>query len=150
MQTTVYPRKQDPAEIAAEMGGKPSKQAITIWGAKKDRDGKTWRDLRREYRDSLFQDISPQSIAAKILNRIKILLDDDANLKNEKTADALVKYQVSLAKLTDPRYQVPTMFYFLKEMISFLRKNYPELVNKKFLLAVQDFKNHLRESMNHD
>ena len=136
---------KSPSVIAAEMAHQPSRQTITLWAKKKNKDGKTWHDLRVEYRDKLYEEISPQNLAAQILRRIRDLFDE--GLSNEKTADALAKYQASLAKLTEPKFQLPTMYYMLTEMLKFFRLNYPKIVNKKFLSALQDFKNHLRKTI---
>jgi len=131
-----------PRQIAKLFNGKPSPQTLTLWANEKDQDGKTWHDLKVDQRDKEYEIVSPQNMAAKILGRIyELLASPDFN---EKTADALAKLQAAMNRISEPKYQLPTMYHMLTQLINFLAVNYPGLLTPEIKTALQDFKNHLR------
>ena len=141
-------QNMSPAAIADFKQGKPSKQTVSLWAKKKDRQGRDWHDLRLAYRDKMYEAISPQNIAAKLMDRLMDLLSEEN--WNEKSADQLAKLHSTLQKVLEPRYQIPTMYHMLSEMLKFFSAHYPQIVDKNFKFAVQDFKNHLRASITNE
>lgn len=135
-----------PAEISKMYGRKPCKQTITLWASQKDKHNKNWHDYRLEFRDKQYINYSPQGLVNKILTRLEQILNEDWT---DKTADQLVKLQVSMEKLTAPKYQVPVMFYMLEELLKYVRKHHHKFLkdNQNFLEIIRDFKNHLRAKL---
>lgn len=131
-----------PKSISEQMGGTPAKQTITLWAKKKDSKGKTWKDYRIEYRDKLYESISPQNIAGKLMERILQLLNSEE--WTDKSADQLAKLHSTLQKILEPKFQIPTMYHMLTELSAFLQQYYPDLATPKFFKALVDFKNDLR------
>jgi hypothetical protein len=131
-------------EISGIYNKKPPEQTISLWAKQKDKKGKTWYDLRMEFRDKQYAEVSPKSLANKILQRINEIMNEDWT---DKTADQLVKLQSSLEKLTSAKYQVPVMYYMLSEYVDYMRKYHKKMVSKKFLETIRDFKNYLRSRL---
>jgi hypothetical protein len=128
-------------QISARFNGHPSAPAIHKWSKIPDNDGKTWKDYKLAYRDELYNMVSPQAIAVKILDNIQKLLNNE-NF-GTKDADALAKLQKSMQKITDPKYQIPVMYSMLTDQMKFFQKHYPQIVNKDLVDAIRHFKNEL-------
>ncbi len=61
---------KSPREIEKIYDGTPTHQTIENWAKKKNRDGKTWYELRDDWRDDQYMAISPKALAAKILTQV--------------------------------------------------------------------------------
>jgi hypothetical protein len=129
-------------DISKKCHGQPSSQTISGWVKKYD-----WNKLRDEYLNEKYEELSPQNIAQKILQKIHHLLNQDVKKFTTKDADALAKLRVSMEKLTDKKYQIPMMYEVLTQFIEFLTGNYPQYVNDEFLNVVRHFKNELKSNL---
>ena len=139
-----------PRKISQDFNGHPAWQTIENWRKKKDVLGKTWSDLRDDFRDNQYSAISPQKLASAILEKISKALEDYEG--GSKSADELVKLSKLMERLVDKKLQIHTMFDMMTDYIKFLQKNYPKLmekqIGKEILASVRDFKNNLRSRLN--
>ena len=134
-------------EISKEFNGKPSPQCILNWSRLVNSEGKTWELEREEYEQHQYEKLSPQSQAEKILLRIELMLNKPLKGFTTKDADALSKLQKVMEKLSDKKFQVPTMYYVLTRFGEFLAVNYKDLLKPESGLtnAIRHFKNVLKE-----
>jgi len=136
-------------DIAKYYDNHPCKMTIERWSRKKDQHGKTWIQYRRERAEQKYLEMSPRSMANKILEKLWALLNDP-DVDAGKLPDALWKLQKGLEKLTDPKYQIPVMYHMLQDYILYCRKNHIDVVDEAFLESVRDYKNHIRSRLVND
>lgn len=132
--------------ISQRMKGRPHQNSIRKWARKKE-NGKTWYDLRNEYQDMLYENLSPQSQAEKILQRINFVLQKDLSQFSTADADSLAKLQKMMERVVDKKFQIPMLYELLTKLIEFLKSNYKELVTKELINAVRHFKNELKNEL---
>lgn len=135
--------EKSPREISLAFSGRPSWQTVQKWTHDLDSEGRDWKELREEFRNTNYENISPQQQAKKILEKINEILHNEDKW-DVKHADALSKLQKTFEKIVDVKYQIPVMFQLLTDLLKYLKKYYPEFVTEDFLSAIRDFKNYLR------
>lgn len=129
-----------PRKISQEFNGEPSWQTIRRWAKKDD-----WNDLREEYRNRMYEETSPKSLASKILKKIHRLMDDFDKEGNDKTADKIAKLSATMRKITDPKHQIHIMYQMLTDQVNFTRKYYEKVATKEYYEMIKSFKNYLRD-----
>lgn len=126
--------------------GKPSAGTVSNWASEIDPETeKNWYDERDDFIDQQMNQVSPQMIEAKYMQRIWEVL----NKPEFSTADSdsLRKLQKDFREMTDPNRQIPVLYGFLEELIDYLNKYHGEIVNKEFLEAIREYKNHQRSKL---
>lgn len=135
-------------DICVLIGGAIAVSTLYKYAKTPDDDGRTWYDLRIEYRDQLYQEASPQHVAQKLIEKINELLNADDF--DTKSADAIAKLQRSLDRILDSSYQIPVMYGMLSDFVVFAKDHYPDLLahdGGAFVACIRDFKNTLRERL---
>lgn len=146
---------KSPAEISRLYDNKPTAQGIINWSKSKPKNGKgqSWIEEREEFEQQMYENLSPQSQADKILKKINVLLSQDNKSFTTKDADALAKLQKVMEKLVDKKFQVPVMFHMLTRLIDFFAKHYSkflkggEITKGEFINAIKHFKNELKDEL---
>ncbi len=139
-------KEMNPRRIARELGWPedgPAPQSIYRWSKKKDENGKSWCDLRKENSNVKYLEMSPQNMATLILKKIHALLQN-TDMDDAKLADALLKMQKIMSQLLDPDLQIPVMYKVLEDYVLYCKKHHTEMVTEDFLESLRGFKNHVR------
>ena len=131
-------------KISDFFDGSPHSKTLSNWSEDPDPDGKTWHQLREEYIESIIHSVTPEQIQQKYFERIYTILNDP-NFST-KDSDSLAKLQKNFSQITDPTRHLPVMYSVLTQLVEFIRKYYPDQINKDFLKAVTEFKNLKRET----
>lgn len=134
------------AQIAKSYANEPTSMQILNWAHKPDPEsGRTWLDEKRDYELESYEDLSGQSQAEKILKKIDRFISKSDRSFTTKDADALSKLQKLMEKIVDRKFQLPTMLYFQKRYVDFMKARYPVLVNEEFINAQRHFVREMKE-----
>ena len=132
--------------IAKDYNNKPTPQQISNWANKKDpKTGLTWLDEAYEYETDQYESLSGKNQANKIMKKIDRIISKSDKSFTTKDADALAKLQRLMERVIDRKFQLPTMLYFAKRRLEFLKAHYKELVSEELINAERHFSKEMQE-----
>lgn len=132
-----------PTQIAAVMGGKPSRAAVSGWSNEPDEAGKTWHDLRAAFLGATdFHEMTPRALARKLLEQISTILERGEI--DSKAGNTLIQLHRVLQDLSGPAFMVPAMYEVLTDFVLYLRQHGPATLTPEFLELLRGFKDGLR------
>lgn len=134
--------------LISKSPGMPSPATLIKWGKKKNKDGMNWDDEMEQFQSEKFALMAPGGLAIKILKAIEHLMSKDVRKLTPKDADALSKFHKSFVRIVDKRYHVHMMFEVMKDLVLFLKQEYPDLIKDgKLFNSFRLFKNNLLTRM---
>lgn len=144
-------------QISNHFNGHPSASQVRIWAQKKDPVSKiSWEDELKMKAKDKYRKLSPQSQAQGLMDALDHIIiklgaklkTGDGNVKELSTmADSLSKVNKTLEKIVDKKFQIPMLYEFLENFISFLALHYKQLITPEFINAVKHFKNETRKKL---
>lgn len=134
-------------KIAAKYHFHPAHNTIELWAKKEQSNGLTWLLEKEQYENLVYENLSPQALAEKILQRIHFILQKDVTQFSDKDSDSFSKLMKGMERLVDKKFQIPMLYEMLTKFVDFLKDNYKGLVTEELINAVRHFKNELKSEL---